>query len=245
MKKYGLIGKSLVHSFSKQYFEQKFRIEKLRNASYDLIEIPDLSQVRSLLFESGYAGVNVTIPYKSEIFKYCDNHTPVAQSTNAINCIRVSNHSLTGHNTDVGGFITLIQPYIKDYPQKALILGNGGAAAAVKTAFQNLEIAYTVISRKAELNTLSWVELSYLELDNYDFIVHCTPLGTYPAMNEKPEFPYEKIIAGQICIDLIYNPPKSLFLASCEAQGAIIINGYKMLVSQAELSWGFWTKIEE
>jgi len=263
MKKYGLIGFPLSHSFSKKYFTEKFEKEHIQDAEYDLYPIEHIKDLQDLLdLHPKLCGLNVTVPHKISVLKYLDWIEHDARNAGAVNCIRVTSESpilasflgevgVTGHdfrlegfNTDIYGFEHSISPLIKNRDDEALILGDGGAAKAVKCALDNLGITFKVVTRKQQPNSILFKDLKPHDIKRHKIIINTTPLGTSPNVDECPPIPYEHITADHLLYDLVYNPEKTLFLQKGEEQGATIKNGYEMLVLQAEKSWKIWNSKE-
>jgi shikimate dehydrogenase len=242
MEVYGLIVKSLKHSFSKPYFEQKFKEHKIENAEYRNFEFELIDEVKVKLSEiRDLKGLNVTIPYKSAIIPYLESMDEVSEKTGAVNTVRIeSDGKWTGFNTDVYGFATSIKPFLTNRHEKALILGTGGASKAVEYALKQLNISVVKVSR-----TKGKADLTYDDLNEYVFnacklIINTTPVGTWPDVEESPNIPYDLLTPEHLVYDLIYNPEKTLFLKQAELAGATIMNGLNMLKLQAEKSWEIW-----
>ncbi len=244
MKRYGLIGKKLGHSFSKRYFNDKFRKEQLP-AVYENLEFDDIFRLEKFLREEGkrWNGFNVTIPYKILIIPLLDDLTPVARSTAAVNTVIIRDGKLTGDNTDVYGFSESMKDVdLKQYG-KALILGTGGAARAVFHALREKGIDSLYVSRRSGgKERISYGQIDRGLLAQYRLIVNATPLGMHPGTNACPPLPYEALGREHFLVDLIYNPGKTLFLQKGESQGAGIRNGLEMLYRQAEASWRAWNR---
>lgn len=259
MKKYGLIGYPLSHSFSQRYFTDKFRNENIEEASYGVYPIEDLKDFHKFLEEhQSLCGINVTIPHKVEVMQFLDWCNPEAKAVGAVNCIRIQNQSpistvfsgevayeddpfrLEGFNTDVYGFETSLKPLLTSAHINALILGDGGAAKAVKYVLQKLGIAYMVAARKPGDNRTLFENLTADMVEKHKLIINTTPVGTSPRVDECPPIPYEGIGGQHLLYDLIYNPEVTLFLQKGIEQGSAIKNGYEMLVLQAEKSWEIW-----
>lgn len=240
MKKYGLIGYPLSHSFSPRYFSEKFQKEDIE-AEYKAYPLEDIDHFIDLRKE-GLSGLNVTIPYKEVVMDYLDEIDDVAEAVGAVNTIVFKNGKTVGYNTDVYGFKVSLMKFIGScFSGKALVLGSGGAAKAVKYVLKEASIPFKVVSRTG-------VDLGYDEVDekilkDYKLIINTTPLGMYPHIDEKPDLPYHAITSEHFLYDLIYNPEKTLFLNKGAEQGARIINGREMLVLQAENSWAIWNQI--
>ncbi len=242
MREFGLIGKTLKHSFSQKYFEEKFRREQITDASYSLFELTDIKQLTEFIRQHPQlVGFNVTIPYKQQIIPYLDELSEEAAAVNAVNTVvieRVGGQILTkGHNTDIIGFRESLREV--DLPKQALVLGTGGAAAAVTYVLENLGCRCTAISRDPQRG-LPYSALNADIIRQHKFIVNCTPLGTYPNINEKPDIPYEGLSGEHFLYDLVYNPSETAFLKEGILRGAKVQNGLQMLHAQAETSWRIW-----
>ena len=241
---FGLIGKNISYSFSKTYFSKKFKNLQLSNSEYlnfDLKKIEDFSAIIHK-FKGSLRGLNVTIPYKLSIFNYVDHVDETAKKVGAINTIKFANNgSLIGYNTDVFGFENSLTPILKKHHNKALILGTGGASKAVSYVFEKLNIEYFKVSR----NPKDSLQISYEDITNdllnkYTIIVNCSPVGTFPNINDKPTIPYHFLTDKHLLYDLIYNPTETAFLKEGKKQFTQIKNGYEMLELQAEESWRIW-----
>lgn len=238
-KYFGLIGEKLTHSFSKKYFSEKFEKENIQNASYDLYELPKIHDFPILLNQKTFSGLNVTIPYKTLVMEYLDEIDNTAAEIGAVNTIKFLNGKTKGYNTDVLGSYKEIKTLIgRKKVNNALILGSGGASKAIQHCLKTMQIPYKIVSRKN--GDLLYQDLSKNDVRNSRLIINCTPLGTFPKINEAPDIPYEFLTDKHLLFDLVYNPEKSLFLAHGEAKNAQILNGYSMLVEQAEASWKIW-----
>lgn len=242
-KKYGLVGKDIDYSFSKQYFTQKFEKES-NECSYQNFDIPDIIHFPEIIRnEKNLCGLNITIPYKEKIFPYLDKLSVKAQKIGAVNCIRFTKKSkIKGYNTDCYGFKKSLKPLLKRHHTKALILGTGGASKAVAYVLKNLNIEYLYVSRNPQKNILGYEEINAKIINNHTIIINCTPLGTYPDIENFPPLPYQYLNQNHIAFDLIYNPEKTQFLQKASENGATIKNGYEMLVYQAEKAWEIWNK---
>jgi shikimate dehydrogenase len=235
MARFALIGKTLEHSFSKNYFENNFQINH-----HEFINYPtnNLDELRHGFKKLSIGGFNVTIPYKESIIPILDELNPDAESIGAVNCVTVNNNVWTGHNTDWLGFKKSLELLLQNFHRRALVLGTGGASKAIAYALAQLDIEYQFVSR-GEGSNLSYNQLNNC-IANFHLIINTTPLGTFPKVETFPPIPYAEIAPNTICFDLVYNPDKSEFLNRCEKQGAIIKNGYDMLRFQAEASWKLW-----
>ena len=249
MRQFGLIGYPLSHSFSQKFFTEKFLQENIVNAKYDNFPIPSIESFAGLWKENpNLEGLNVTIPYKKEVIPFLQHSSAVVQEINACNCIRKFNNELYGYNTDVIGFEKSLLPFLQPHHTHALILGTGGASAAVQWVLQKLNIQFQLVSRNTntiEANTEMKASLSYDQLaasviESHTLIINTSPLGMYPNTNEAPPIAYEGITAQHHLYDLVYNPIETLFMKNGLAKGATVQNGLAMLHIQAEESWAIW-----
>ena len=247
MKKLGLIGFPLGHSFSKKYYIEKFEKEGIKNIDYDLYPLPSIQDFPNL-YENDpeFYGVNVTIPYKQDVIPYLTELSEEAKEIEAVNCIQIRNIDgkphLKGFNTDAFGFQKSLEPLLIPQHNKALIFGNGGATKAVAFALKKLGIAYQVVSRTKSSENISYEDLSPELIQESTLLINCTPLGTFPKTEECPALPYEAITEKHLLYDLIYNPEETLFLRKGKEKGAKIKNGYEMLILQAEKNWEIWNQ---
>jgi shikimate dehydrogenase len=257
MKKYGLIGYPLTHSFSKKYFSEKFANEDYEEHEYELYPLQNLSDLPNLINDTpDLLGLNVTIPHKIGVMFYLDKIDPAAKAIDAVNCIKIVNHQpveaffrgelssmkvrLEGYNTDAFAFEESLKPLLKKHHQKALVLGNGGAARSVAYVLNKLDISYRLVSRRAIKKQLSYKQLSADVMEERLLIINTTPLGTAPNIEECPEIPYELLTSKHLLYDLVYNPAETEFLKRGKEKGASIKNGLEMLHLQAEKSWEIW-----
>ncbi len=241
-RRFGLIGFPLSHSFSKGFFAEKFAKENIANTQYENHPIESIDQFKQLWeLNPHLEGINITIPHKKAVIPFLDHPSSVVKSINACNCIRKYNGQLYGYNTDVIGFEKSLKPFLQAYHQKALILGTGGAAAAVAWVLQKLGISFKYVSRfsKGE-ETISYKALDNVILQEHLLIINTSPVGMYPHVNEAPALNYDALNMKHHLYDLIYNPSETLFLTKGKLQGASIQNGLEMLHLQAEASWEIW-----
>lgn len=246
MEQYGLIGYPLKHSFSKDYFNDKFEAEQI-DAEYVNFEIPSIRDFKAVLSEHpNLKGLNVTIPYKEQVIPYLDRLSENAQLIGAVNVIRIERNKgkikrLTGFNSDIIGFKHSLEPLLQPHHHKALVLGTGGAAKAIYYGLKQLGIEPTYVAREKQSDTV----LTYSELNAYDMaaqtvIVNCTPVGMWPHVDECPKIPYEHLTDKHLLYDLLYNPNETLFMKNGAERGATVKNGLEMLLLQAFASWEFW-----
>lgn len=244
IEKYGLIGKNIDYSFSKQYFTEKFLREKLPNFSYQNFDISDINKLQDVVDRTLYLkGLNVTIPYKETVFPFLDKINKKAFLIGAVNTIKITKkNKLKGYNTDYYGFKKSITPFLKPHHKKALILGTGGASKAVAYALQLLAIDYKFVSRTPNPSELRYEDLDETIFNEYQVVINCTPLGTFPDIDKFPPLPYTFFTDNHLAFDLIYNPAETSFLQKAKANHAQTLNGYQMLVYQAERAWKIWHK---
>ncbi|MBK9191914.1 MAG: shikimate dehydrogenase [Crocinitomicaceae bacterium] len=239
-KQFGLIGKKLGHSFSKDFFEKKFQLLNL-DATYRNFELERIEDVKSLFADPTIEGLNVTIPYKQSFIPFLDSLDPVAERVGAVNCIQLKNGKSKGFNTDVFGFSQAIKPFLESHHERALILGTGGASRAVEFVLAELGLAVFFISRHPKNdNEFAWSDINENMVQSCGIIVNTTPVGMFPEVNQCPEFPFEYLNPTHLVMDLIYNPKETELLKRAKAAGASVINGESMLFQQAEKSWEIW-----
>lgn len=236
MKTYGLIGKNISYSFSRNYFNNKFKNVDILNSQYINFDIDNLHELNNIFNVNNY-GFNVTIPYKETIIPYLDSLDFHAEQIGAVNTIKIENGKKIGFNTDWIGFKKSLEPLLKPHHKKALILGTGGASKAVIYTLKQLQIQTLIVSRNGET---TYEDLSEEIIQNHTIIINCTPVGTFPNTDSAPEIPYQFITKNHLVYDLIYNPAETLFLKKSKENGAFTKNGLEMLEIQAEESWKIW-----
>lgn len=246
MDKYGLIGYPLGHSFSKNYFNEKFCNEHI-DAEYINFEIPTIESLPEILaLNPELKGLNVTIPYKEKVISFLDSVSPEARAIGAVNVIRVEHKGtetiLKGFNSDVIGFTKSIEPLLERFHKKALILGTGGASKAVNYGLKSLGLETVFVSRYERPGTIQYNKITPDIIREYNVIVNCTPCGMYPHTDECPMLPYEAMDSKNLLYDLLYNPDQTLFMKKGAAQKATVKNGLEMLLLQAFASWEFWNE---
>jgi shikimate dehydrogenase len=245
MRKYGLIGYPLGHSFSKKYFTEKFISENIGDCSYENYPIPDLNGFTELIAsDKELCGLNVTIPYKSEIIRFLDNIDAEAEEIGAVNVIKIHRLGgfikLSGYNSDVTGIEASLTPWINNKTTAAMVLGTGGSSRAVCFVLKKLGMKVILVSRSEGNGTIRYCDIDKTTIDNIQLIVNTTPLGMYPNTGEMPEIDYTALNRGHILFDLVYNPEMTNFLKKGKEKGCTVISGLKMLHSQAERAWAIW-----
>ncbi|MDA9025653.1 shikimate dehydrogenase [Flavobacteriaceae bacterium] len=241
MAKYGLIGHNIGYSFSKTFFNFKFEKEN-RNDSYENFDIPVLSKISEILENNpDLKGLNVTIPYKKSIIQLLDKVDKEALQIGAVNTIKINKDgSLKGYNTDHYGFSKALIEFFPLKEKKALVLGTGGASKAVKYVLQIMNFEVTQVSRTKTENNITYTDLNRDIIKQNYLIVNCTPLGTFPKIEECPDIPYEYLTKDHLAFDLTYNPRETKFMKLSKERGARKSNGLKMLEYQAKKAWSIW-----
>ena len=239
MPRFGLIGKTLGHSFSKNYFEDKFQQEGLEN-TFENFELAEIAEIQTVFSISDLKGLSVTIPYKQAIIPYLDELSEEAAEIGAVNCISFQNGKKTGHNTDAFGFHQMIKPFLTNEHERAIILGTGGASKAVAYVLKKIGLNVIWVSRSPQNGQFSYDEINEHMLRACKVVVNCTPLGTFPDVDACVPFPFEYLTESHLCIDLIYNPEETKFLRESKLHGATTLNGLSMLKEQANKAWEIW-----
>ncbi len=234
---FGLVGRNISYSFSKKYFTEKFKKLLIKNAEYDVFDLPQIEDISEVLTKKNLKGFNITIPYKEQIIPFLDELSDEVQKIGAVNTVLLRDGKTKGFNTDVYGFEKTLELHRKSHQNSALILGDGGAAKAVKYVFEKLNIPYKTVARKSEIN---FDNLSKELVSSSTIIVQCTPVGTFPNVDETLQFPFDALSNEHLVIDLIYNPTYTSFITKSSEFGAKCVNGYYMLEQQAEKAWEIW-----
>lgn len=241
----GLIGKSLSHSFSKKYFEEKFSKENCAG-SFKNFELNSISEFVEVLKQNpNLNGLSVTVPYKEQIIPYLDELSSEAKEIGAVNCIHFKDGKSFGYNTDVYGFKTSIKPFLEPKHNKALIFGTGGSSKAVAYALKQIGVDYFFVTSrefKKTPNTFFYYELSPIMFSQFLLLINCTPVGMFPDPYETLAIPFSYVTDQHLAYDLIYNPTETVFLENCRVKGAITVNGLSMLQLQAEKAWEIWNQ---
>ena len=239
--KFGLLGKDIDYSFSRTYFAEKFQREKRTNCQYDNYDCPSVDEVHNIILRNDLSGLNVTIPYKEVVAPVLDELSPQAEEIGAVNTIvYTKSGKRVGHNTDAYGFEKSLFDQWNGTAKNALILGTGGASKAVEYVLKQNGIQPQFVSRKANQKCIAYSELTTEIIADHPLIINCTPLGTFPNIEDAPAIDYSALGPQHFLFDLIYNPEETRFLRLGKAQGAGVANGAKMLIHQAEAAWALW-----
>lgn len=250
MPRFALIGKTLGHSWSKQWFTQKFSSPPWKGYEYINLETDTIAEIRNLVHQYQLDGMNITIPFKCSVIPFLDGCTEEVEKIGAVNTVKVlEDGKLMGYNTDIYGFEKSITPLLHSHHNKALILGTGGASKAVKFILQKLNISFKMVSRtyesekeKENENILVYADLTPSHIAEHTLIINTTPLGMHPNLEGCPNIPYEGIGKEHLIFDLVYNPLETSFLKKARIQGAQTKNGEEMLHLQAERALDIWTE---
>ena len=238
-KLFGLLGKGIGYSFSRNYFSKKFETENLKH-QYVNFDLTDLSNFGELLMKKDISGINVTIPYKQDVIPFLDKLDPVAEAIGAVNTIVFRDGEKIGYNTDYIGFKKTLLQNIKIIQEQAFVLGTGGAAKAICYVLEQLNIKVLKVSRNEGKDKKTYAQLTKKDYIDNKLIINCTPLGTHPHTDAYPPIDFEQINNSHLLYDLIYNPEITTFMKMGIDKGATVLNGYQMLVEQAEASWSLW-----
>ncbi len=247
MRKYGLIGYPLGHSFSKKYFTEKLNNEKIADAVYDNYPIEDIAQFEPLYKgDPNLKGLNVTIPYKEQIIPYLDVLSEDARNIGAVNtvclCTKTGKLVKVGHNTDVPGFRKSLLEQLSAKPQQAIVLGTGGSSKAVVYVLEGMGVEVIRVSSSGKEGAVGYGDLTEKLVRSAKLIVNTTPLGMHPAIEGFPDIPYDALTSDHLLFDLVYNPAVTKFMQIGRNRGASVVNGHDMLVYQAEESWQIWNR---
>ena len=246
MREFGLIGRSLGHSFSQTYFTQKFYSLGLTDCRYDLFQLPSIAELPALIrAHPNLRGLNVTVPYKEEVWPFLNEVTPAAARVGAVNVIDVRpDGRLVGHNTDYVGFRESLRQFfpLRGAEARALVLGMGGAAKAVEVALRDLNITSWLVGRRPTGPGLTYDGLTPTLVAGHPLIINATPVGTFPHIEECPRLPYAALTVGHYLYDLVYNPTETRFMTNGITAGAHVKNGFEMLCLQAEAAWEIWNQ---
>jgi shikimate dehydrogenase len=249
MRKFGLIGYPLGHSFSKNYFNEKFIKEKITDCVYENFPLENLDHfIETVNSDNELCGLNVTIPYKTSIIRFLDKIEPEASGIGAVNVIKILRQSgsigLYGYNSDVTGIRDTLLPFINKNVRNALVLGTGGSSKAICYVLEKSGLKFERVSRERKPGMLTYSDLNSSIIDNTQLIINTTPLGMFPNIHSRPDLDYKKLNKNHILFDLVYNPELTAFLRIGAEQGCTIVSGLKMLHSQADKSWEIWNMKE-
>ena len=244
MKRFGLIGKRLGHSFSAKYFAEKFEREGLQGCDYSLYELPEIECVKEFMLTPDLVGFNVTIPYKQQIIPYLDALDAQAREVGAVNCVKIERDGRhVGYNTDVDGIrLSLDKLLGEEKVGSALVLGTGGASQAVQYVLRERGISCKVVSREKGKADLSYDDLTQDVMATHRLIINASPVGMYPACENCPDIPYAMLSGSHFLFDLVYNPLTTRFMELGAEQGATTLSGIDMLYAQAESAWRIWNR---
>jgi len=242
MDKYGIIGNPLGHSFSKGFFTEKFVREGI-DAQYLNFRILEIKELMNVLKENPeLRGLNVTLPYKTEVIPFLDELSDEAREIGAVNVIQIRKGHLKGFNSDIIGFTRSIQPLLKPHHRKALIMGTGGASRAIRVGLTRLGLEWKYVSRTPHEGMITYKDITSETFKEYEVIVNCSPVGMFPKVDECPAIPYEYLTPNNLLYDLVYNPETTFFMKKGALQGSVVKNGLEMLYLQAIASWEFWNE---
>lgn len=244
MKKYGLVGHPLGHSFSGKYFSEKFEKLGLNDHKYDLFDLEVIEEFPQIWEDDALTGVNITVPHKEGVKRFLSGLNESAEKVGAVNVVKRTGTELIGHNTDAPAFKQTLENWLDSWDKKALVLGTGGSSKAVKSALSDLDIPFLSVSRHESSNAITYEAIAEKPhiLKEYQLIINTTPLGMYPKVENKADLPYEELTNGHYLYDLVYNPEVTAFLQKGIDAGAKVKNGLEMLIAQAELSWKIWNE---
>lgn len=245
MRRFGLIGYPLGHSFSKKYFTEKFQTEHIIDCSYELYPLKDIDELPKLISENpDLSGFNITIPYKSAVIDLLDKISPEAEEIGAVNVVKIKRRAgkieFSGFNSDAAGFSDSLFPHLGKNAKRAIVLGTGGSSKAVCYVLRKAGMDLTIVSRNPKPGTITYSEIDPDLIADTDLIVNTTPLGMFPDIDRKPELDYNLLGKKHILFDLVYNPELTSFLKMGQKHGCKTISGIRMLYLQAEKSWEIW-----
>lgn len=234
--KYGLIGEHLGHSFSKQIQTRIAETENVKDYDYQLVEL-DKEEFKEFMEKKDFKGINVTIPYKKDVIPYLDEMDESAKAIGAVNTIINVDGKLKGYNTDFGGFLYMVKAHnVHMEGKKVLIIGNGGACAAVKAVCKHENAKdIVIVSRSANRGAISYNEMYTSHLDA-DIVVNTSPVGMFPNIVNAP-IDVSWFHKLECVLDVVYNP---ILTRLCfEAQEADIkrVIGLEMLIAQAKYTF--------
>ncbi|HPS83464.1 MAG TPA: shikimate dehydrogenase [Bacteroidales bacterium] len=241
MKHYAIIGKPVSHSLSGQWFADCFRKLAI-DADFRMIEpsVDDMNDFRNWVLSNQFDGLLVTIPFKMDVMKFLDETDELARTIGAVNVIHISDKKLIGYNTDYLAFEAEMKRLRSDGFKKAILMGIGGASAAVSAALERMNVSVIKVSRQKKANNILYTDLSEKIVRDADLIINATPLGMGNLVNEYPPINYEWIQKNALAYDLIYNPAETLFLKKCAEVGCQTANGQGMVEFVYERALEIW-----
>ncbi|ADL68790.1 shikimate 5-dehydrogenase [Thermoanaerobacterium thermosaccharolyticum DSM 571] len=254
---YGIIGHPIGHSLSPFIHNAAFESVNLNSVyvSFDVHE-ENLKDAILGIKALGIKGINVTVPHKENVMKYLDYISDEAKLIGAVNTIKNNNGILEGYNTDVTGFTESLKEHdIVVEGKNAVILGAGGAARAVAvglslTGVKSIMIANRSKEKARNLSNyiknnlgINCIDVTYddlNQLEEIDILVNVTSVGMFPDINLSP---VDESIAvkAKFVYDIIYNPEKTQLLSYAEKHSIRNLNGFDMLINQANHSFKIWT----
>ena len=241
MRRFGLLGFPLTHSFSQKHFTKKFEELELSDCVYENFSVQNIEAFSEILQNrKDLRGFNITIPYKKRVLSFLHEISAVVNEIGACNCVNIINDRLIGHNTDAIAFEQSVSPFLQSHHRNALVLGTGGASAAIVFVLKKLGIQFQFVSRTPSETAITYENVNEAILSSHLLIINTTPVGMYPNVEDFPNLPYQFISAHHHLYDLTYNPIETKFLEKGRLQGATTQNGQDMLVLQAEESWRIW-----
>ena len=241
MIKLGLIGHPVGHSKSPLFFKTKLASIGKSNIEYKAFDVENIDEFEELIkSEEGLIGLNVTIPHKQSVIDKLCCIDEEAKAIGAVNTLVKTENGWKGYNTDSCGFSKSLKPFIKGRHERAMVFGSGGASKAVVYSLAKLGIKTVVVSRTPSDGQIGYDELTSEAMGHYLLLVNCTPLGTYPKIEDCVDIPWEGLTENHLAVDLVYNPEETTFMKRSKSQGAKVMNGADMLSLQAERSLEIW-----
>ena len=255
----GVIGHPIEHSFSPPMHNNAY---KLMNMDYKYVPFhvqpENIEHVIIAAKTLNIQGLNVTIPYKTEIIPYLDQIDETARKINAVNTISFKDGIAKGYNTDGMGAVKSIKEYTSLKDKNVLVIGAGGASKAITFTLINEDINTLTIANRSKdnasklisnlRNQTNFMNISYQDIKDtneiiseMDIIINTTPIGMYPNHNVEPPIEVNKIVAEQTVMDIIYNPLETELLKQAKLRGAQTIPGTKMLINQGITAFEIFT----
>ncbi len=241
--KYGLIGEKLEHSFSKQIQTRIAELQNIQDFQYDFVEL-DQEQFIEFMKKKDFKGINVTLPYKKAVIPYIDVLDESAKNIGAVNTIVNHDGKLYGYNTDFGGFLYMVKAHnIHMEGKKILLIGNGGASAAVQAVCKHEKAKdIIIVSRSATNGAISYDEMYTSHLDA-DIIVNTSPVGMYPNIANSP-IDVSWFHKLECVLDVVYNPILTRLCFEAQEMDIKRVIGLEMLIAQAKYSFEYFENIK-